>query len=115
MNWMTTRLGDLTRQAGGAVRTGPFGSQLHKSDYVKDPTATPVVMPKDMSDGRIDTASIARVDDEVAERLSSHALRTGDIVLARRGRHRPTGVDQRDRGGMALRHRVHTYRCERIN
>ena len=85
MNWMTARLGDLASQAGGAVRTGPFGSQLHKSDYVKDPAATPVVMPKDMSDGRIDAASIARVDDEVVERLSSHALRTGDIVLARRG------------------------------
>ena len=85
MNWMTTRLGDLASQAGGAVRTGPFGSQLHKSDYVKDPTATPVVMPKDMSDGRIDAASIARVDDEVVQRLRSHALRTGDIVLARRG------------------------------
>ena len=79
------RLGDLASQVGGTVRTGPFGSQLHRSDYVEDPTATPVVMPKDMSDGRIDAASIARVDDAVVERLSSHTLRTGDIVLARRG------------------------------
>ena len=78
-------LGEIALRAGGEVRTGPFGSQLHKSDYVDDLTATPVVMPKDMVDGRVDTASIARVDDRVVERLSSHVLSTGDIVLGRRG------------------------------
>ena len=85
MTWMTSTLGDLASQAGGEVRTGPFGTQLHKSDYVDDPAATPVVMPKDMSDGKIDSSSIARVDDEVVERLNSHVLRAGDIVLGRRG------------------------------
>lgn len=85
MTWTTRTLGEIARRAGGEVRTGPFGSQLHKRDYVDDLTATPVVMPKDMVDGRVDTASIARVDDRVVERLSSHALRTGDIVLGRRG------------------------------
>ncbi|WP_419926635.1 restriction endonuclease subunit S [Candidatus Poriferisocius sp.] len=78
-------MGDLACQAGGEVRTGPFGTQLHKSDYIDDPAATPVVMPKDMSDGKIDSSAIARVDAEVVERLSSHMLRTGDIVLGRRG------------------------------
>ncbi len=85
MTWTTSTLGDLACQAGGEVRTGPFGTQLHKSDYVDDPAATPVVMPKDMSDGKIDSSVIARVDAEVVERLSSHMLRTGDIVLGRRG------------------------------
>ena len=85
MTWTTRTLGEIARRADGEVRTGPFGSQLHKSDYVDDPTATPVVMPKDMVDGRVDPASVARVDDRVVERLSSHVLRTGDIVLGRRG------------------------------
>ena len=85
MTWTTRTLGELARRAGGEVRTGPFGSQLHKSDYVDDLTATPVVMPKDMVDGGVDPVSIARVDDRVVERLSSHVLRTGDIVLGRRG------------------------------
>ncbi len=85
MTWTTTTLGELASLAGGEVRTGPFGTQLHKRDYVDDPLATPVVMPKDMVDGRIEVASIARVDDNVITRLSSHILRAGDIVLGRRG------------------------------
>jgi len=85
VTWTARTLGEIARQAGGEVRTGPFGSQLHKSDYVDDLTATPVVMPKDMVDGRVDPRSIARVDDRVVERLCSHVLRTGDIVLGRRG------------------------------
>lgn len=78
-------MGDLASQAGGEIRTGPFGTQLHKSDYVDDPAATPVVMPKDMSDGKIDSSAIARVDAEAVERLSPHILSKGDIVLGRRG------------------------------
>ena len=78
-------LAELTECCGGEVRTGPFGSQLHKADYVEDKNATPVVMPKDMIDGRIDVASIALIDDEARDRLSQHVLSAGDIVLARRG------------------------------
>lgn len=78
-------MGDLVSLAGGEVRTGPFGTQLHKSDYVNDPAATPVVMPKDLLDGKIHSSSIARVNDEVVERLRTHILSAGDIVLGRRG------------------------------
>lgn len=78
-------LGEIAARAGGEVRTGPFGSQLHKADYVEEASAIPVVMPKDMVDGKIDTSSIARIDHETVERLSAHILRAGDIVLGRRG------------------------------
>lgn len=85
MSWATKTLGDIAIEADGEIRTGPFGSQLHKHDYVEAETATPVVMPKDMVGGRIDTSSIARIDDVTRERLSAHILRSGDIVLGRRG------------------------------
>jgi type I restriction enzyme, S subunit len=78
-------LGELVACCGGAVRTGPFGSQLHKHDYVEDVDATPVIMPKDMSEGRVDASSIARVDGNTIERLKHHVVESGDIVLARRG------------------------------
>ena len=85
MTLESANLAELVACCGGEVKTGPFGSQLHQHDYVDDPAATPVVMPKDMIDGRIDTRSIARIDRETVERLTQHVLNPGDIVLARRG------------------------------
>ena len=83
--WRHTTLGSACQEGGGFIRTGPFGAQLHQSDYVDDPNGIPVVMPKDMSDGRIDLKSIARIGRETAARLSDHLLVAGDIVLSRRG------------------------------
>jgi type I restriction enzyme S subunit len=81
------------------IQTGPFGSQLHQSDYSDD--GTPVVMPKDIIGSRISTESIARVPEEICERLSRHILQTGDIVLARRGDiGRKAFVTERETGWM---------------
>lgn len=66
-----------------AIQTGPFGSQLHQSDY--SVTGTPVVMPKDIQTGKISEANIARVTDDHVKRLSRHKLKKGDIVYSRRG------------------------------
>ncbi|MBL8207519.1 MAG: hypothetical protein JNM09_25025, partial [Blastocatellia bacterium] len=41
----TTTIGDVCDRFGGGVQTGPFGSQLHASDYSDE--GTPVVMPQD--------------------------------------------------------------------
>lgn len=83
--WPTTTLGQLCREGGGFIRTGPFGSQLHRSDYIDDPGGIPVVMPKDMVRGHIDTSTIARIDEATANRLKQHLLTANDIVLSRRG------------------------------
>lgn len=83
--WRTATLGEICREGGGFIRTGPFGSQLHRSDYTEDPDGIPVVMPKDMARGRIDTTSIARIDQVTASRLKQHLLSANDIVLSRRG------------------------------
>jgi len=42
-------------------------------------------MPKDIVSGRIDPSSIAWVTDDTAHRLERHRLRTGTILLPRRG------------------------------
>lgn len=83
--WPTRTLGEIVAEGGGFIRTGPFGSQLHQSDYVDDPNGIPVVMPKDMAQGRVDHSTIARVDQGTADRLSQHLLEEGDIALSRRG------------------------------
>jgi type I restriction enzyme S subunit len=82
--WRRLPLGELCDQTPGAsVQTGPFGSQLHQSDY--KPTGVPVVMPQDIVADRIRHDRIAHVDESMASRLSRHALRALDIVFPRRG------------------------------
>lgn len=81
--WATGTLQDALLR-DDAIRTGPFGSQLHQSDYVPDgPVA--VIMPADMRDNRIDLDGAARVSAADAERLSRHSTEAGDILWSRRG------------------------------
>ena len=83
VGWQCMDLEQLTKRFGGSIQTGPFGSQLHASDYVD--SGVPVVMPKDIVNRRATTDSIARVAPQDADRLSRHKLQAGDIVFSRRG------------------------------
>ena len=38
--WRETTLGEVCNEVGGIIQTGPFGSQLHESDYSQEGTAT---------------------------------------------------------------------------
>ena len=82
-NWKQTTLGQLCTGLGGAIQTGPFGSQLHKEDY--QAIGVPVVNPTHLNAGRIDHENVPKISDENANRLKRHRLRHGDIVIARRG------------------------------
>ena len=77
--WMSCTLGDVVE----CIQTGPFGSQLHQSDY--SVSGIPVVMPQDMAGGRIETANIARVEQLHVNRLKRHKIQEGNIVYSRRG------------------------------
>ena len=77
--WQLVKLGDIASN----IQTGPFGSQLHQSDYSK--SGTPVVMPKDLVEGKISEQSIARVESSHVERLAKHKIQNGDILYSRRG------------------------------
>lgn len=79
MMWRSKTLGDISL----SIQTGPFGSQLHQSDYSDE--GIPVVMPKDMVNGIISEESIARVSKEHVERLEKHKIQEGDILYSRRG------------------------------
>ncbi|MBL8636132.1 MAG: restriction endonuclease subunit S [Myxococcales bacterium] len=80
--WEVTELARVC-VAGNGIQTGPFGSQLHESDYSE--SGVPVVMPKDIIGFRIRTDSIARIPEETADKLSRHRMQPGDIVYGRRG------------------------------
>ena len=77
--WKKVKLGEIA----STIQTGPFGSQLHQSDYSDE--GVPVVMPKDIVNGCISETSIARVEDDHVKRLSRHVISEGDIIYARRG------------------------------
>jgi len=82
-DWELATVGRICDDGGGDVQTGPFGSQLHASDYVDD--GIPSVMPQDLVDARISTAAIARIRSKDRDRLSRYTLLPGDVVYARRG------------------------------
>ena len=75
-------LGQLCSNDGG-IQIGPFGAQLHQSDYKAE--GIPVVMPLNMKDDRIATDGIARVSEVKADSLRVHRVESGDILLPRRG------------------------------
>ncbi len=84
-DWAVDSLGALADSCGGIVRTGPFGSQLHRHEYETGHGTVGVVMPKDMIATRVDSTSMARVSASTAGRLEAHLFAPADIALARRG------------------------------
>ena len=79
MEWKEVRLGDIAD-----VQTGPFGSQLHKSDYIAE--GIPCIMPTNIgSHLNFIVDEIAHVSEVDANRLSRHLTEFGDIIYARRG------------------------------
>ena len=83
MSWYSTTLGEHFSKNQGVIQTGPFGSQLHQSDYKE--VGTPVIMPKDIVNNRIDVGTIAKVNNEDRDRLKKHIVKVNDIVYPRRG------------------------------
>src|ERR1022692_2551614 len=82
-DWKRTTLGELCGSGGGDIQTGPFGSQLHASDYAL--LGIPSVMPHNIGDNVIVEDGIARITSTDAKRLARYLLRAGDIVYSRRG------------------------------
>ena len=78
-HWEVKRVRDITE----LLQTGPFGSQLHSSDY--SPYGIPVINPSHLKDGHIYPDWDCAVNEETYSRLVRHELRKGDIIFARRG------------------------------
>ena len=77
--WKSYKLGEIS-----TIQTGPFGSQLHQSDYVE--SGVPCIMPTNI--GRMldfQVAGIAHISEGDALKLSRHIVHEGDIVYSRRG------------------------------
>jgi type I restriction enzyme S subunit len=77
--WAWVRFGDLIHE----LCTGPFGSLIHKEDYVSG--GVPLVNPSHMINGRIEHESDVSVSASMASQLTAYQLAVGDVLLARRG------------------------------
>jgi len=82
-SWEVTSLGQLSRENGGSIQTGPFGSQLHARDYRSE--GVPVINPTHLEGNRISHTDVPRVSPEEADRLERHRVEVGDILFGRRG------------------------------
>ena len=65
------------------IQTGPFGSQLHKEDYVD--VGTPIVTVEHLGNRVFTEQNLPKVSDEDETRLSKYVLKEGDIVFSRVG------------------------------
>ncbi len=86
MNWQgteTVALRDLIGANRADLQTGPFGTQLHASSYVRN--GVPVVAVKNIGDNTLVTIDIPMISDEDALRLSRHRLQANDILFSRKG------------------------------
>jgi type I restriction enzyme, S subunit len=77
--WQACRVSKVA----SCIQTGPFGSQLHESDYVAG--GVPVINPSHIEHGVLCPDERSAVDEATALRLSRHQLMAGDIIMGRRG------------------------------
>lgn len=78
-NWMWCRLGEITLN----ISTGPFGTMLHKSDYVLN--GIPLVNPMNIVNEKIVPSDKMMISEQTKVRLKSYVLNVGDVVMGRRG------------------------------
>ena len=76
--WETKKLGELAM-----VKTGPFGSMLHKEDYIEN--GIPLINPIHMRNYRVVPDKSFTISEIKAKELSNYLLQENDILFARRG------------------------------
>lgn len=65
------------------IKIGPFGSLLHKEDYIEG--GHPLLNPSHIIDDKIAPDNKLSISDEKYEELSAYKLCAGDVVMGRRG------------------------------
>jgi len=77
-DWSAPKLG-----VHASFKTGPFGSALHKADYVFG--GIPIVNPMQIVNGKIEATPSMAITIEAAKVLADFCLTAGEIVIGRRG------------------------------
>ena len=70
-------------ETGSVVQIGPFGSLLHKEDYVSG--GVPLINPKHIVDDAVVVGEDETVAPAKATQLGNYRLQAGDVIMGRRG------------------------------
>jgi type I restriction enzyme, S subunit len=81
--WKVTTVQEFADKGEAELKTGPFGTQLHASDYVEQ--GTPVINVRNIGLGSVVPEKLEFLDTETVARLSGHLLQRKDIVFGRKG------------------------------
>ena len=81
--WPIRKVGDLLDEDRGGTRCGPFGSALHKEDYVKD--GIPVWGIDNVLPNRFVEEGSLFIPDWKYRELTSYSVEEGDILISRAG------------------------------
>ena len=65
------------------IKIGPFGSLLHKEDYIEG--GHPLLNPSHIVDGKIAPDNKLSISEDKYSELSAYQLHVGDVVMGRRG------------------------------
>jgi type I restriction enzyme S subunit len=77
-NWKEYKLEEIA-----TIQTGPFGSQLHMSDYKV--SGTPIITVEHLGENKILHNNLPLVSNEDKQRLIKYTVKEGDIVFSRVG------------------------------
>ena len=77
--WQKVNLGEISEK----IQIGPFGTQLHKEDYIMG--GIPLINPMHFKDGVIEADSSYSITKKKRDSLPNYILKEGDIIMGRRG------------------------------
>lgn len=83
-DWDVRTVFNLGNRSTDVVQTGPFGAQLHASDYNEE--GIPLILIRNIEGNRLNEENIPRISEKDALRLKKFAIQENDIVFSRVGR-----------------------------
>jgi len=73
----------ILKEVTEKIQIGPFGTQLHKHDYIEN--GIPLINPMHIQDGKIIPNFSYSISKAKKESLPNYILKEGDVIMGRRG------------------------------
>jgi len=86
-------LSDTTQK----IQIGPFGTQLHKEDYIDN--GIPLINPMHIQNGIIEANYFYSIKEEKRNSLPNYILEEGDVIMGRRGEMGRCGLVTKNESG----------------